>query len=114
MADIFYHGVKPRQDREPRPPTRIEVLREEMLVRENERIQALTISKTKLIGELDGAGTQIERIIGESELSPREKKEVMAIWERTKRAALSARCEWRELLREARKAGPDAGKANGA
>jgi hypothetical protein len=109
MAEVFYHGIGHSGDKR-----RYNELKSDLLSAQNERIRTLTISKTKLIGELDGAGAQIERLIGESELSPREKKAVMAIWERTKRAALSAGCEWNKLLREARKAGPGAKKSNGA
>ena len=105
MAIIEYHGVGYSGDK-----GRYNELKSDLLSAQNERLRALTISKTKLIGELDGAGAQIGRIIGESGLSIREKGEVMAIWERTKRAALSARCEWNKLLREARKAGPDTRK----
>jgi hypothetical protein len=109
MAEIHYFGVGTNGSK-----ARINELRGDLLEMENAALKTLTISKTKLIGELDGAGTLIERFIGESGLSPREKKEVLTIWERTKKAVFNSRTDWNKLLREARRGVNGSNGSNGA
>ena len=79
MADIFYHGIKTGKNGE-RVESRAEALHAEMLERENAYIRSQLISREKVEAELAGAEEEFQRIIGESRLPPREKKEVLRIW----------------------------------
>lgn len=109
MAEVFYHGVGHSGDKR-----RYNELKAEILAVENVRLRAMTIPKTLLIGELDGAEALILRIIEESELSERDKKEVIKTWNATRKKVLNASGDWNAMLRAARAGGGGAGESNGA
>jgi hypothetical protein len=101
MAEVFYHGVGHSGDKR-----RYNELKSDLLAAQNERLKAMLIPKTLLIGELDGAEAQILRLIGESELDKGAKTEVLKIWNATRKKVMGSHGNWNAMLRKARAGGP--------